>query len=211
MDRSARNQHLLAQISSTNPFKDTLAPRAFAILRDFERAIDAISRDPNLSAGGKRGKAKEQVHKALSSLQDDVQKPIDQHRAETERMSAAVKAPVYDKSDLVGAMNRRELRDRSVSMSFGQRAALMSGPTRDTNYIDAVQELPAWVSGFDLFDPNDSELYQTAKKSRVRDLNGPLLDAIEARVGTESEITMVVNVLFNDIQSDATDLTARAA
>jgi hypothetical protein len=211
MNRSARNQHLLAQISTTNPFRETLAPRAFAILRDFENAIEAISRDPNLSAGGKRGKAKEQVHKALSSLQDDVQKPIDQHRAETERMSAGIKVPSFDKADIVGAMNRKELRDASRAMSFGQRAALMGGPTRDANFIDAVCEQAPWVSGFDIHNPNDAELVEMAMESRKRDLNATLMGAIEARVGTESEITMVVNVLFNDIQSDAADLTATRA
>jgi hypothetical protein len=210
MNRNPRNQSLLAQISQTNPFKDTLAPRIFAIGNDFEKAVETVGQDGRLSAQGKREKARGHLEKALREL-EAAETPIADYRKQTESMRSGMKAPSYDKADIVGAMNRRELRDRAASMSFGQRAALMSGPTRDTNFIDALFEQSAWVSGIDLRNPNELEQYEEAKQSRLRDLNGPLMTALEARTSVESEIAMVVNVVRNDLESDATDLAARAA
>jgi hypothetical protein len=121
------------------------------------------------------------------------------------------KAPSYDKTDIVGAMNRRELRDRSVRMNFGQRAALTSGPGRSVEFIDAVSEQPAWVSGFNLNDPNERQQYEEAKASRVADLNPERMPALEARATTESEIKMAFDVVRHDITSDAAQLSSRAA
>lgn len=211
MNRNPRNQSLLSQISSTNPFKDTLAPRVFDIGKAFEKAVEDVGLDRRLSPEGRKDKARDHLQKALRELLD-LQKQVDEYHRQTESLRAEIKAPSYDKTDIVGAMNRRELRDRSVSMSFGQKAALMgSGPTRDTNFIDAVMELPAWASGIDVYNPNESELYEGAKESRLRDLNSSLMDALEARASVEAEITMVVNMVRNDLESDASDLTARAA
>jgi hypothetical protein len=150
------------------------------------------------------------LQKALREL-DDIQKPVADYRKQTESLRSEMKVPTYDKADIVGAMNRRELRDRSASMNFGQRAALTSGPRRSVEFIDALLEQPAWVSGIDTDNPNELELYEEAKQSRLRDLNSPLMNALEARAGVESEVTMIVNMVRNDLESDATDLTVRAA
>jgi hypothetical protein len=210
MNRDARNRSLLSQVSQTNPFKETLAPRAFAIGQEFEKAVADVGQDGRLSAQGKREKARGYLEKALREL-DDAQKPIADYRNQTKSLRSEMKSPTYDKSDISAAMLRRELRDRAASMNFGQRAALLSGPTRDTNFVDAVLEQAAWVSGFNIHNPNELELYEEAKQSRLRDLNGPLMDALEARAGVESEIAMVVYVVRNDLESDATDLASRAA
>jgi hypothetical protein len=205
-----RNQSLLQQIGGTNPFKDTLAPRIFEIGTTFDRDVEAISQDRRLSQEGKRDKAKQRVQEALRAL-DDVQKPIEDYRKQTESMRSGMKTPSYDKADNYAAGLRRELRDRSVAMSFGQRAALMSGPTRDPSFIDALLELPAWASGFDMHNPNEAELYEGAKQSRLRDLNGALMDALDARAGVEREVMMVLNIIKNDVTSAAADLASRAA
>jgi hypothetical protein len=210
MNRNPRNESLLSQISETNPFRETLAPRVFAIGQEFEKAVEDVGLDRRLSQEGKKDKARGHLQKALRDLLD-LQKPIDEYRKQTESLRSGMKAPTYDKADLVGAMNRRELRDRAALMTFGQRAALMSGPRRDTNFIDALLEQPAWMSGVNIDDPGEREIYEAAKESRLRDLNGPLMDALEARDRTESEIAMVINVVKNDLESDATDLADRAA
>jgi hypothetical protein len=162
-----------------------------------------------LSQEGKRDKAKERRQEALRAL-DDIQKPITDYRKQTASLRSGIKTPSYDKTDNYAAGLRRELRDRSAGMSFGQRSALMSGPTRDPNFIDAIAEQPAWVSGFDLHNPNELEQYEMAKESRRRDLNGELMPALEARAGVEAEIMMVVNMVRNDV-TDAADLASRAA
>lgn len=210
VNRDPRNAQLLSQISEASPFKAELAHRFFKIGNDFERDVAAISDDGRRSRGAKLEDAQARAAKAIREL-DEAEKAIAAYRAEGVRMRAGMKAPSYDKTDIVAAMNRRELRDRAASMSFGQRAALMSGPTRDTNFIDAVSEQPAWVSGFNLSDPNDRQQYEEARASRLADLNGELMAALEARAGTESEIMMVVNIVRNDITSAATQLASRAA
>jgi hypothetical protein len=210
INRNPRNQSLLSQISETNPFRETLAPRVFAIGNDFEKAVEDVGRDGRLSQQGKREKAQGHLHKARRDLLD-LQKPVDEYRAQTASLRSEIKTPSYDKTDIVAAMTRRELRDRAALMSFGQRAALMSGPTRDTNFIDAVLEQAAWVSGFNVHNPNELELYEEARQSRLRDLNGPLMTALEARASVESEIAMVIDIVRNDLESDATDLASRAA
>jgi hypothetical protein len=201
---------LLAQVAETNPFKSTLTQRFFEIGLAYDRDIEAIGLDRRLSQEGKRDKVRERRQEALRAL-DDAQKPVDDHCKQSASLRSGMKKVSYDKSDLIAAMNRRELRDRSVNMSFGQRAALMSGSARDPNFIDAIAEQPAWVSGFDMHNPNEAEQYKTALQSRERDLNGELMDALEARAGTEAEIMMVINVVRNDIQGDGTDLASRAA
>jgi hypothetical protein len=210
MNRAPRNQQILAQLSETNPFKKTVSPRAFDIGTKFDKDVEDVGRDGRLSPQGKREKAQGHHGEALQNLLA-LQKPFDEYCKQTESMRSGIKTPSYDKADVVGAMNRRELRDRAASMNMGQRAALMSGPKRDTNFIDALLEQPAWVSGVDVHNPNEAELYEEARQSRLRDLNGPLMDALEARASVEAEVMMVFNVVRNDIQSDGTDLASRAA
>jgi hypothetical protein len=209
MNRSPRNESLLKQISEHNPFREQLAPRIFAIGNDFEKAVEDVGQDGRLSQQGKKEKARGHLEKALREL-DDAQKPIADYRKQTASLRSGMKTPSYDKADISAAMLRRELRDRAASMNFGQRAALMSGPTRDTNFIDALLEQPAWVSGIDLRNPNEAEQYEEAKQSRLRDLNGELMTALEARASVEAEIAMVIDIVRIDLESDATDL-ARAA
>jgi hypothetical protein len=206
INRNPRNQSLLSQISETNPFKDTLAPRVFAIGQEFEKAVADVGQDGRLSAQGKKEKARGCLEKALREL-DDAQKPIADYRRQTASLRSGMKAPSYDKPD---SLDRWKLRDRSLTMSLGQKTMRMTGPKRDVAFVDAVLEFEPWVSGFDLDNPNERELYEEAKQSRLRDLNGELMTALEARASVEAEISMVIDVVKIDLESDATDL-ARAA
>jgi hypothetical protein len=206
MNRIPRNQSLLQQISETNQFKK-LAAAVFDIGSAFDRDIEAIGNDRRLSAEGKRDKSKERVQKALLEL-DDIQKPIADYRKQTGSLRSGMKMPTYDKADIYAAMNRRELRDRSLTMTFGQRSMRMKG---DKAFRDSVLEMPPWVSGFNEFEPNELKLYEEAKEEQRRDLNPELMTALEARASTESEIAMVFDIVRNDITSDAAQLGSRAA
>jgi hypothetical protein len=151
-----------------------------------------------LSPQGKFEKVKERRQQALGKL-TDLQKPIDDYRKESERMRAGIKQPSYDKTDVVAALARRELRDRSLTMTFGQRSMRMTG---DKAFRDAVLEMPAWVSGFNESEPNELELYKEGKAAQEREINGPLMVALEARSNTEAEIMMILNIVTNDIKGD---------
>jgi hypothetical protein len=202
INRAPRNASLLSQISKTNPFLER-AQAVFGIGNSYDRDLEAIAEDRRLSAEGKREKAKVRRQEALRAL-NDAQKAVDDHRKQSESMRAGMKAPSYDKADNYAAGLRRELRDASRAMTPGQRAAKLSGPTRSTAFIDALLEFEGdpWMSGVDVFNPNELEIFEAAKQSRLRELNGPLLDALEARASTEAEILMVLNIVRNDIAGD---------
>src|SRR5712664_1416315 len=137
MNRKPRNESLLAQISATNPFRETLAPRFLEIGTAFDRDIEAIGLDRRLSMEGKRDKAKGRIQEALRAL-DDAQKPIADYRKQTESLRSGMKWPVYDKTDAVAAQNRQRYLDRFVGLSFGQKSALMTGPRRSVGLVDAI-------------------------------------------------------------------------
>lgn len=201
--RNPRNLLLLQQIAR-NPFAKTVAPRAFDILSDFERDMEAVGLDRRLSAEGRQDKARGLMRSALRDLRD-IQKPLDEFRAKTETMRAAVKGPAYDKTDIVAAMARRELRDASRAMTPGQRAMYMTGKTRSTDFIDAVLEQPAWLSGFDLSSEEtlDAKTFETAQAERSRDLHGSAMDTIAERDADVKEIVdSVINVVRNDLRAD---------
>jgi hypothetical protein len=210
INRNPRNHQLLSQIPDSNPFKKTVVPRAFDLLGDYEKDRESIfgtdergvelRRD--LSPEGKRGEAQKAIRRAIRDLRD-LQKPLQEFRAKTETMRAAVRRPDYDKTDIVAALARRELRDRSRDLTFGQRAALMTGPDRDVNFIDAVLELEPWVSGIDKFNPNELQIYEAARQERTRDFHGQTLDQIAARESMETEAMMVINVVRNDLATDS--------
>jgi hypothetical protein len=189
---------LLQQIEK-NPLRPKIA-RAVDIVADFALDAEAVGLDRRLSPEGKREKAQGNLKKALRDLDDTRKTALDEHHGKTETMRTAAKRPAFDKTDVVAAMNRRELRDASRAMSFGQRAALMSGPTRDKDFVDAVLEQAAWVSGINTYDPGELALYEGAKAERLRDHHGPLLDQIEARDAIESEAQMILDVARNDLK-----------
>jgi hypothetical protein len=198
MSTNSKYFQLLQQIEK-NPLKPKVAA-AFDIVSDFALDAEAVGLDRRLSQEGKRDKTQGNLRKALRDLRDLRKTALDEHHAKTESMRAAVKRPTFDKSDVVGAMNRRELRDAARAMSFGQRAALMSGPTRDKDFVDAVLEQAAWVSGINTYDPGELALYEGAKAERLRDLHGSLLDQIEERDAVESEAQMILDVARGDLK-----------
>jgi hypothetical protein len=160
MNRHPRNASLLARISKTNPFLER-AQAFFGIGNSYDRDLEEIAQDARLSPEGKRERVKERRQEALGKLAE-LQKPITDYHRESERLRAGIKQPSYDKTDVVAALARRELRDRSVLMTSGQRAGKLSGPHRSVAFIDAVLEFEddPWMSGIDIFNPNEVEIFE---------------------------------------------------
>jgi hypothetical protein len=212
MNRTPRNQTLLAQMSAHNKFRETLAPAAFKVGDEFAKAVADVTQDRRLSPVGRKDAARSHLTTALSALQA-LQKPVDAYREETTRMRASIKQPSYDKSDIVGAMNRHRMLDRSLAMTAGQRSSLMIGKTRSVAFVDALYEVKddPWMAGIDVFNPNELQVFEAMKQERLVDLNPELMPALEARDTVEAEIAMIMNIAKNDLESDAADLTARAA
>ena len=124
MTTNLRDFQLLQQIEK-NPLRPTVAG-AFDIADDFRRDMERVGADRRLSAEGRWEATQGHLRKALRDLRD-IQKPLNEHHARTEAMRGTVKRPAFDKSDFVGALNRRELRDASRAMTSGQRAGHMAG------------------------------------------------------------------------------------
>jgi hypothetical protein len=207
MSTNLKYFQLLQQIEK-NPFAKTVAPAVFDIASDHRRDMEVVGADRRLSPEGKWDAAQKHLRKALRDLRD-IQKPLEEYHAKTETMRASKKLAVYDKTDVVGAMNRIHLSNRSLTMTFGARAMRMTGPHLDKAFRDAVLEFAPWVSGFDEFEPNELKLYEEAKQERDRELNGPLLDQIAERDSIESEVRdLIVAVARVDIQ-DASGLSGR--
>jgi hypothetical protein len=209
MNRDPRNKHLLAQLSAHNQFKP-LAARAFDIGSAFEKGVADVGSDGRLSPQGKREAAKGHLEKARADLLA-LQKPVEDYRRETVSLRGGMRSPTFDKTDNYAALLRREMRDRSVAMTPGQRAGLLTGPGRSVEFIDALLEAQPWVSGINVHEKGEIDIYEAAKQERLRDLNGPLLDALEARASVEAEITMVLDIVRGDIESAATQLAAARA
>jgi hypothetical protein len=202
MTTNLRYFQLLQQIEK-NPLRPTVAG-AFDIADDFRRDMERVGADRRLSAEGRRDAARDLLRKAVRDLRD-IQKPLNEHRAKTAEMAAAVKRPAYDKTDVVGALARRELRDASRAMTFGQRSAKLAGPTRSVAFVDALLEFAddPWMSGVDVFNPSELEIFEMAKQQRLRDFHGAVLDQIDERNNLEIEAAMVPAVARVDIQNDS--------
>jgi hypothetical protein len=207
MSTNLRYYQLLQQIER-NPLRPMVAG-AFDIADDFKRDVERVGADRRLSAEGRREATQDLLRKAVRDLRD-LRKPLEEYHSKTETMRAAVKRPAYDKSDLVAAMNRRELRDASRAMTSGQRAGHMTGPKRSIAFIDALLEFEddPWMAGVDVFNPNELEIFELAKHERLRDLHGPLMDTIAERDSTEIEAGMIPAVARVDIQ-DASGLESK--
>jgi hypothetical protein len=185
---------LLQQIEK-NPLRPKVA-RAVDILSDFKLEMERVAVNRNFSPEGRRNEAQKTLRRALRDLRDTRKTALDEYHSKTETLRASKKLAAYDKPD---SLDRWKLRDRSLTMTFGQKAMRMTGPHRDKAFRDAVLEFAPWVSGFDEFEPNELKLYQEAKEEQDRELNGPLSDTITAREAVESEALMILDVVRGDI------------
>jgi hypothetical protein len=196
-NRNPRDLQILSQIPDSNPFKRTLVPALSNISRGFAKSMEDV-RLSRKSPEWKQDEARGHLRKALGTRQDRL-KPFDEFRARTAAMSAQVRLPEYDRTDDYAARLRAEMRDKSYDMTPLERIGLLTGPNRIV-YFDAISEQPLFMSG--LREKSELDVYAALKEERLREHCGPLQDAIAVRKGTESEILMVDNMVFNDLRDD---------
>jgi hypothetical protein len=201
MSINIQNYQLMQQLKT--PLAKKLAPVALDLADFFRRDMQHLELETGRKWGpeGSRDEAQKLRRKVIRDLRDNIRKPIDERRAKTEEMRAKATMPAFDKTDKDAAKARREMRDRSYVMTSGERRGLMSGPNRDTDFIDAVRERKPWVSG--IREPDELQIWEIAKQERLRDLNGPLLDAVADCDSEDEEALMVYNKVRNDIVADS--------
>ncbi|WP_299806684.1 hypothetical protein [Tardiphaga sp.] len=165
---------------------------AEAFSQDCERV--AMNRD--LSEVGRANALKTILQRAVRDLRD-ARKPVDDLRKTLETKRSAVKSPPFDKTDLVGALNRQELRAAMRGMDTAVRAGLI---TTDPTFADALLEQPPVLSGLT---PNEGFLVQAAQEARLKTLFGPQLAEIAELESTLNEAAGIAAVARNDLQTKA--------
>jgi hypothetical protein len=206
MNRTPRNLMMLQQIPDSNPFKKTLAMRLLDIGADHQQDMEAVGLSGK-SPEWRQEQAHDHRRRALRDWRD-AQKGLKEHIGKTDVMDAATKklpAGYYDKTDHYAAGLRREMRDRSVLMSPGQRAGKLTGKDRSINFIDAVLEHAddPWMSGINVYAEDERQIFEIAKQERLQDLHAPLIAEVAERRNIESEAMMVVNTVRGDLAADS--------
>jgi hypothetical protein len=206
MNRNPRNILMLSQISDSNPFKKTLVPRIFDIGSDFEKDMEAVG----LSGKSREWRQEQAQDHRRRALRDwrDAQKELKEHIAKTDEMDATTRkmpAGYYDKTDRYGADLRREMRDRSVLMTPGQRAAKLTGPHRSIAFIDSALEHidDPWMSGIDIYAEDQRQIFEIAKQERLQEHHAAVIPVIAERRAIESAALMPVNTIRGDIAIDS--------
>jgi hypothetical protein len=185
---NARNQTLLKQFGA-HPLKANLEKALDAIER-FGAASLRIKGNRDLSDQGREKEVQAQARSALRDLRD-LREPLDAMRAKRAQLADGVTKLTFDRTDIVGAMNRAELRSVAASLSMLQRMKLL----RDPQYRDAILEQPPLVSG--LTADGELALYDEARKEQLNDAHGPRLREIEA-LDSEIEAAAAVFTLARD-------------
>ena len=59
-----------------------------------------------------------------------------------------------------------------------------------------------WMSGINIYNKDELDIFEIAKEERLRDLHGPLIDQVADRESTESEAKMITGIVYNDLRAD---------
>jgi hypothetical protein len=189
-----RNDQLVERLKA-HPMRASLA-KCLDIAEAFSDDCQHVARNRDLSEVGRANAMKTNLQRAVRDLRD-ARKPVDDLRKTLEGKRAAVKAPAFDRTDLVGALNRQELRAAMRGMDTVQRAALI---TTEPAFADALLEQPPVLSGLT---PNEGFLVQAAQDARLKTLFGPQLAEIAELENTLNEAAGIAAVARNDLQTKA--------
>jgi hypothetical protein len=142
---NARNSQLLEQRFSAHPLKSNVASALSAAERAAER-IAEIRNNGDLSLDGRRKQIVAQARGALRDIRDEAE-PIGEMKAKLSDIQSSIRKPVFDKTDVAGALARQEIRAALRGMSTTEKAALLVGDAADERFALAALEQPAILSG----------------------------------------------------------------
>jgi chromosome segregation ATPase len=121
---NVRNTQLLEQRYSAHPLKSDIA-RALTAAERFRERAAAIRENKHLSAEGQAVELRAQLKSVLRDIRDAAE-PIAEMRARLADIQASIRKPVFDKTDVVAALARQEIRAALRGMSLTDKAALRS-------------------------------------------------------------------------------------
>jgi hypothetical protein len=186
-----RNDQLIERMKA-HPMRALLA-KCLDIAEAFADQCDFVARDRDLSDQGRTKAMQTNLRNAVRDLRD-ARQPIDELRKTLESKRAVMKAPPFDRTDVVAALNRQELRAAMRGMDTAQRAALV---TSDPAFADALLEQPPILSGLT---PNEQFIVEAAQKARLETLFAPQLAEIAEIEATVNEAANIAGVARSDLQ-----------
>jgi hypothetical protein len=161
MKLNQRNQSLIERYAS-HPLKANVE-RALMAAEKFGDRAAAIRSNRDLSDEGRTKELQAQIRSTLRDIRD-AGAPLSEMRAKLDALQATITKPQFDKTDVAGALARREIREAIRGLSLGDRAALLVGDGADERFVTAVLEQPALLSG------TPPELYERALTQRLETL-----------------------------------------
>lgn len=184
MSKQIRDQ-FLSRLPATAMASRQIVETAFGIAENFAPKAEAIKSDMRYTAEGRRDAVKEALSKGaidhMRQLRGQVESGLAQNKAK--RAALGPKAP--DRSDVVGHMERAEVRAwlRTLDVADQMRHIMNEASVRA-----AVLTAPAALSGL-----RDEE-YRHALEIEMEAAHGPALRALDAEETELSELKAAVEI-----------------
>ncbi len=188
---SIRNSQLLEQVGR-HPLKAALA-RALDVAENFQGDVEFLRLNRDLSDQGRANAMRAKLRAAVRDLRD-AKAPIVELQKKLDEKRKAVSLPKFDRTDVVGCLNRQELRAAMRTMDRGERAMVIAN---DPAFADAMLEQPPSLSGLL---PAEKLIVDNAKEQRLSALFGSELAEIEALQETIAQANMIADISRNDLK-----------
>jgi hypothetical protein len=206
MSYLARNQSIFERIDRHNRAETAklraAAQKCLAISERLAQERAAIDRDGHLTREGKQARLTEVLKKNYGRELRDARKPFDEFARNIAAVRETVKPVTVDRTDVVAAMERQEMRAFMRGLSNAEKTALLL-ESPDARFLDAVLDAPAALSGI------APEIYGRAKDAREEQIHGPVLRELEAMEALLADAQNAALIARNDLMS-IVDLDQRA-
>jgi hypothetical protein len=192
-----RNQSILNRFDrhAENPATARLAAAAaecLTISEKFANQRELLERDGYLTPEGKRAKLAEALTKQFARDMRDARVPIEAAAQEVTRLRGEIKPVQVDRTDVVAAMERQEIRAFIRGLSSQDKIAALLKQA-DPKILDAVLDAPAALSGV------PEQQYAAAKAAREQQLFSPQLQEAAALQAVVDEANAAARVARNDL------------
>jgi hypothetical protein len=199
MSYAKRNANILDRIDRHAAHPSTAALRkaaeaCFTIAEKFAKHRDSLERDGFLTPAGKRAKLTEALTKQFARDMRDARAPIEAAAKDIELLRGNIKPVQVDRTDVVAAMERAEIRAFIRSLPSADKIAALLNHA-DPKILDAVLDAPAALSGV------PEQHYAAAKEAREEQLFGPQLKEIEALQAVVDEASAAATIARGDLRS----------
>ena len=176
MSLADRNKSILERVDrhAEHPSANALrkaAENCLAVSERFARERDLIAQNGHLTQEGVRAQLTEALRRTYDRDLRDARKPFDAAAAKLKSMREQVKPAQVDRTDVVAALERQEIRAFVRGLNVQERTKLLT-PGSDPRVLDAVLDAPAALSGV------PEPYFAQVKAWREEQLHGPLLKEI---------------------------------